>query len=290
MDLRINPGPLQGTVEAVPSKSEAHRLLILAALAGTPTEIGLPQSSGDIESTISCLQAMGAGIKRAGGSVVVRPLSKMHPSPLLHCGESGSTLRFLLPVAAAVCGGGRFCGGGRLPERPLGELVAAMKKRGVCRKLAAVAGKYGFTYIGGHPMAGKEKWGFANSTDSLFNGAFMILTPDESAGMPLLEKLKRFFTAIGFAGLTITSPEEHDRIIAYTSQLAHITSGAYVKSPEAQRHCGLSAGSFRDLTRVARLDPVSYTHLDVYKRQYQVVKYNYHRLIIIRGFIKLGYQ
>lgn len=134
-------------------------------------------------------------------------------------------------------------------------------KREVCRKLAAVAGKYGFTYIGGHPMAGKEKWGFANSTDSLFNGAFMILTPDESAGMPLLEKLKRFFTAIGFTGLTITTPEEHDRIIAYTSQLAHITSGAYVKSPQAQRHCGLSAGSFRDLTRVARLDPDMWVEL-----------------------------
>lgn len=131
MDLRINPGSLRGTVEAVPSKSEAHRLLILAALAGTPTEIGLPRSSGDIESTISCLQAMGARIKRAGGNVVVTPLSKTHPSPLLHCGESGSTLRFLLPVAAVVCGGGRFSGSGRLPERPLGELVAAMKKRGV---------------------------------------------------------------------------------------------------------------------------------------------------------------
>ena len=131
MDLRINTGPLRGTVKAVPSKSEAHRLLILAALAGAPTQIGLPQSSGDIETTISCLQAMGAGIKRAGGNVVVTPLSKAHPSPMIHCGESGSTLRFLLPVAAAVCGGGRFCGGGRLPERPLGELVAAMKKRGV---------------------------------------------------------------------------------------------------------------------------------------------------------------
>ena len=134
-------------------------------------------------------------------------------------------------------------------------------KRGVCRKLAAVAGKYGFTYIGGHPMAGKEKWGFANSTDSLFNGAFMILTPDEGVSMPLLEKLKRFFTAIGFVGLTITTPEEHDRVIAYTSQLAHITSSAYVKSPEAQRHCGLSAGSFRDLTRVARLDPDMWVQL-----------------------------
>lgn len=127
-------------------------------------------------------------------------------------------------------------------------------KRAVCSKLTTVANRYGFSYIGGHPMAGKEQGGFVNSTDNLFDGAFMILTPDESVSMPLLEKLKGFFTAIGFAGLTITTPEEHDRVIAYTSQLAHIASSAYVKSPEAQRRRGLSAGSFRDLTRVARLD------------------------------------
>lgn len=131
MDLRINPGPLTGTVEAMPSKSAAHRLLILAALAGAPTEIELAQSSADIESTITCLKAMGAGVERRGGKVVVTPITQPHPSPQLYCGESGSTLRFLLPVAAAVCGGGRFSGGGRLPERPLGDLAAALQKGGV---------------------------------------------------------------------------------------------------------------------------------------------------------------
>lgn len=131
MHLRINPGPLWGTVEAIPSKSDAHRLLILAALADAPTEIELLQSSRDIESTISCLQAMGAGIKRFGGNVVVTPVYNAAASPQLDCGESGSTLRFLLPVVAAFCGGGYFSGGGRLPDRPLGELVAAMKKNGV---------------------------------------------------------------------------------------------------------------------------------------------------------------
>ncbi len=132
MDLRIYPRPLQGTVQAVSSKSDAHRLLILAALAGgEPTEIELPQISGDIECTLACLQALGAVIERSGGRIAVTPPYRYNPAPALYCGESGSTLRFLLPVAAAFCGGGSFSGGGRLPERPLGELVQAMKKRGV---------------------------------------------------------------------------------------------------------------------------------------------------------------
>ena len=89
----------------------------------------------------------------------------------------------------------------------------------------------------------------------------MILTPDKRTDMQLLETLKTFFLDIGFAGLTFSDPEEHDRIIAYTSQLAHIASSAYVKSPEAQRRRGFSAGSFRDMTRVARLDEDMWTEL-----------------------------
>ena len=89
----------------------------------------------------------------------------------------------------------------------------------------------------------------------------MILTPGEDAGGELLGELERFFTAIGFAGLTLTTPQEHDRVIAYTSQLAHVASSAYVKSPEALRRHGFSAGSFRDLTRVARLDPEMWSEL-----------------------------
>lgn len=134
-------------------------------------------------------------------------------------------------------------------------------KRDVCSKIAPIAGKYGFSYIGGHPMAGKERGGFVNSSPDLFAGASMILTPDERTDMTLLETLKTFFTDIGFASLTFSTPDEHDRIIAYTSQLAHITSSAYVKSPEAQRRRGFSAGSFRDMTRVAHLDEDMWTEL-----------------------------
>ena len=134
-------------------------------------------------------------------------------------------------------------------------------KRSVCEQLAPIAKEYGFGYIGGHPMAGRERGGFVHSSEELFTGASMILTPDQSTDMRMLETLKAFFTDIGFAGLTFSTPEEHDRIIAYTSQLAHLVSSAYIKSPEAQRRRGFSAGSFRDMTRVAHLDEAMWTEL-----------------------------
>ncbi len=134
-------------------------------------------------------------------------------------------------------------------------------KRNVCEQLAPIAKANGFAYIGGHPMAGRERGGFVHSSEELFTGASMILTPDQTTDMRMLETLKAFFTDIGFAGLTFSTPEEHDRIIAYTSQLAHLVSSAYVKSPEAQRRRGFSAGSFRDMTRVAHLDEAMWTEL-----------------------------
>ena len=134
-------------------------------------------------------------------------------------------------------------------------------KRGVCAELAPIAEAYGFAYIGGHPMAGRERGGYVHSSEELFTGASMILTPDQNTDMRMLETLKAFFTDVGFAGLTFSTPEEHDRIVAYTSQLAHLVSSAYIKSPEAQRRRGFSAGSFRDMTRVAHLDEAMWTEL-----------------------------
>ena len=134
-------------------------------------------------------------------------------------------------------------------------------KRTVVAAITPIAEQYGFAYIGGHPMAGRERGGFTASTEDLYVGASMILTPDKRTDMRLLETLKAFFLDLGFAGLTFSTPEEHDRIIAFTSQLAHIVSSAYVKSPEAQRRRGFSAGSFQDMTRVARLDEDMWTEL-----------------------------
>ena len=141
-------------------------------------------------------------------------------------------------------------------------------KRAVVGEMAELAAAHGYKYVGGHPMAGKETGGFVNSTDSLYDGASMILTPDDTVDLQTLEMLKNYFTDIGFANLTFSTPDEHDRIIAYTSQLAHIVSGAYVKSPTAQKRRGFSAGSFRDLTRVARLDEKMWTELMLDNREY----------------------
>ena len=134
-------------------------------------------------------------------------------------------------------------------------------KRSICRELTALAAQNSFSYVGGHPMAGKEVSGFANATANLFCGAAMILVPNEKTDITDLDRLKNFFLQLGFGQITFTTPDEHDRIIAYTSQLAHITSSAYIKSPTAQKHMGFSAGSYKDMTRVAKLDPDLWTEL-----------------------------
>lgn len=131
MQVSITPTPLRGLVKAIPSKSDAHRLLILSALADAPTTLALPGSSQDIDATVGCLRALGADLCREGETVTVTPVAVPLKNPLLDCGESGSTLRFLLPVAAALCDGARFIGRGRLPTRPVGGLLAAMEGHGV---------------------------------------------------------------------------------------------------------------------------------------------------------------
>ena len=134
-------------------------------------------------------------------------------------------------------------------------------KRAVAGPLKAVAKNRPWTYIGGHPMAGREYGGFRYSQSTLFEKASMILTPDPDTPLEVLEQAKLFFLAIGFKSVRITTPEEHDDMISYTSQLAHIVSGAYVQNPLSQRHKGFSAGSFLDMTRVARLNEDMWTEL-----------------------------
>ena len=134
-------------------------------------------------------------------------------------------------------------------------------KTKVCRELFPVAKQYGFTFIGGHPMAGIEKSGYDYSTDSLFDGAFMIMVPPEDLDARTLDYAKMFFISLGFYRITVTTAEEHDKIIAYTSQLAHIASSAYVKSPTSLQNLGFSAGSFKDMTRVAYLNENMWSEL-----------------------------
>ena len=131
MDLSLNGSRLRGTVAAIPSKSQAHRLLICAALAAGESRVHCPRLNADIEATVRCLRALGAEIGREGEDFVVRPIPRGETAPAeLDCGESGSTLRFLLPVAAALGREARFTGSGRLPQRPLAELCAALRSGG----------------------------------------------------------------------------------------------------------------------------------------------------------------
>ena len=110
-------------------------------------------------------------------------------------------------------------------------------------------------------MAGKETWGFSDSDADLFQQASMILTPDDHTPPDALALASELFRQIGFGRITLTTPEAHDRMIAFTSQLAHVVSSAYIKSPRALQRSGFSAGSYKDLTRVAKLNPEMWTEL-----------------------------
>lgn len=134
-------------------------------------------------------------------------------------------------------------------------------KRSVCRPLFELAQDRDWYYVGGHPMAGRERSGFESSRENLFERATMLLAPPPKADLRLTGRLESLFHEIGFAAVRFTTPEEHDQMIAYTSQLAHVLSGAYVKNPLSASHRGFSAGSFQDLTRVARLNEDMWTEL-----------------------------
>ncbi len=140
-------------------------------------------------------------------------------------------------------------------------------KTEVCRAGFALASRYGFSFFGGHPMAGTERSGYAAARDGLFDGASMILVPPEGESAAARGTLQDFFLALGFGALTLTTAQEHDRTVAYTSQLAHVVSSAYVKSPTAQKNRGFSAGSFKDMTRVALLNERMWTELFLRNRE-----------------------
>lgn len=131
MNVKITPHPLSGSIPAIPSKSDVHRLLICAALADRGTEIRCPAVSEDINATARALSALGVGIEYRDGAFFVEPVSSSPRAVSIDCGESGSTLRFMLPVVTALCERAEFCGRGRLPERPIKELIAALEGGGV---------------------------------------------------------------------------------------------------------------------------------------------------------------
>lgn len=134
-------------------------------------------------------------------------------------------------------------------------------KEEVCEAGFKIAEKYGFTFVGGHPMAGKQYSGFKYSREDLYENASMIIVPEKCNDIEFLNRVKEMLLPAGFGKITVSSAKEHDKIIAFTSQMPHIVSNAFIKSPTAREHNGFSAGSYKDLTRVAWLNENMWTEL-----------------------------
>jgi len=178
----------------------------------------------------------------------------------------------LTPAAAAACDLVLLCtppaaavewlrrAAPSLGPRPL-VMDCCGTKREVVSAAFPLAAAHGFAFVGGHPMAGTQFSGYKHARADLFRGAPMVLVPPVFDDIALLARVKSLLAPAGFGRLAVTTADEHDAVIAFTSQLPHVVSNAFVKSPSAARHHGFSAGSYRDLTRVARLNPALWTEL-----------------------------
>lgn len=142
-------------------------------------------------------------------------------------------------------------------------------KRKVCEAGVTLSQKYGFTFVGGHPMAGLQFGGFKNSKETLFDGALFVVVPPDPNDLFTLQKVKEVVLLAGFSKVTYTTAENHDKIIAFTSQMAHVVSNAFIKSETAREEgTKISAGSYRDFTRVAYLDAAMWTELFLENKDY----------------------
>lgn len=141
-------------------------------------------------------------------------------------------------------------------------------KEMICSLGFALAKKHGFTFIGGHPMAGLQFSGYKYSKATLFNGASFILVPPVHDDIVLFDSVKQLLLPLGFKKFVVTTADYHDKMIAYTSQMCHVVSNAFIKSPTAKQHKGYSAGSFRDFTRVSRLNEAMWTELFLANREH----------------------
>lgn len=148
-------------------------------------------------------------------------------------------------------------------------------KEDVCNQCFPLAEKCGFTFVGGHPMAGSHYSGFKYSRSNLFQGAPMVLVPPRFDDPELLEQIKTALLPCGFGSFSVTTAKEHDVMIAFTSQMPHIVSNAYIKSPTAHQHKGFSAGSYKDLTRVAWLNPKMWAELFLCNKENILNELNY---------------
>lgn len=141
-------------------------------------------------------------------------------------------------------------------------------KREICSRCFPLAEQYGFTFVGGHPMAGSQFSGFKYSRANLFDGQPMVLVPPVFDDIALLDRVKQALKPCHFGSFSVTTAEKHDKMIAFTSQMPHILSNGFIKSPTALEHKGFSAGSYRDLTRVAWLNPQMWAELFLDNRDF----------------------
>ncbi|MBR6595288.1 MAG: prephenate dehydrogenase/arogenate dehydrogenase family protein [Oscillospiraceae bacterium] len=149
-------------------------------------------------------------------------------------------------------------------------------KREICQRCFPVARKYGFTFVGGHPMAGSQFSGFKYSRANLFEGQPMVLVPPVFDNIELLDRVKEALKPCRFGSFSVTTAEKHDSMIAFTSQMPHILSNAFIKSPTAKEHKGFSAGSYKDLTRVAWLNPQMWAELFLENRDFVLTELDFY--------------
>ena len=147
-------------------------------------------------------------------------------------------------------------------------------KRVVCEACFPMAEKCGFTFVGGHPMAGTQYSGYKYAKATLYHNAPMVIVPPRFDDIFLLGRIKELLSPAGFSRFSVTTAAEHDEMIAFTSQLAHVVSNAYVKSPTARKHHGFSAGSYKDLTRVAWLNAPMWAELFMENKDYLLAEIN----------------
>ena len=163
--------------------------------------------------------------------------------------------------------------GAKIGKKPV-VIDCCGTKRVVCEACFPLAEQYGFTYLGGHPMAGTHNSGFKYATATMYHGAPMVLVPADFNNIELLSRVKELLAPAGFGRFSVTTAEKHDEMIAFTSQMAHVVSNAYIKSPTAGSHKGFSAGSYKDLTRVAWLNPQMWAELFLENKDYLMRELN----------------
>ncbi len=154
-------------------------------------------------------------------------------------------------------------------EKPL-VMDCCGTKRVVCEAAFPIAEEYGFTFVGGHPMAGTQYSGYKYAKATLYHNQPMVIVPPRYDDIFLLGRVKSLLSPAGFGRYSVTTAEAHDAMIAFTSQLAHVVSNAYVKSPTAKQHHGFSAGSYKDLTRVAWLNAPMWAELFLENKDYLI--------------------